>query len=875
MGEGRTLFMEKKTVSAIMLTLLLSSMLTLAFKIQPVGAELKTWIVDDDGPADFTSIQGAVDAANPGDTVYVKNGTYYENVDVNKAISLTGESKENTVVDGGGVAAVIIIEEDNVLVTGFTVRNSGGGYYYYESSGISIDRASSCNISDNIATNIRYGISSWLGQDNIIGHNMISNAEQGISFNGPSYNTVINNYISDTSTGIALWVNSYYSNIANNTISNSSDTGIHLDNSPYTLVIDNMIVDSNYGIYLSQSHLSTIYHNSFINNTQQVFLSNSLGTTWDDGYPSGGSYWSDYAGVDANEDGVGDTSYIIDSNNVDHYPLMKPWAQPWGNWGHYHNYTEIARALIYLNETYPNIINVFSIGKSWQNRDIYCIRLTNESNTHPKPKLLFVGYHHAREPISAELALYFAVDAATNFGTNETITRLLNYGEIYIVPALNVDGFDAVKQNEWQRKNVRPFDEDGDTLLDEDPPEDVNANGYIEDLIHWDGSQWVFVRWEGIDNDGDGLLNEDWIGGVDLNRNYGYQWNATCYSGSPYPWAEDYRGAAPFSEPETQAMRDLALSNDFRYAISFHSGTESIGYPWGYTSDPPPDDNIFRQVASNLSALVGGAWYGQSALGMYTLSGSWDDWMYANRSTFALTCEIYTNNSAWQYEPGPEPDTLWERGVFEYFNPDPTQIESVIQRWLPVFSYVTDRAITEAYDVAATDATTPKDGCLPKPLVCQNYTTRVNVTIENKGIFTENVTVTAYANSTPIDTQTINNLAPTAQTTLTFIWNTTGFPKGNYTINVCAQPILGETNVIDNNSTNPWVISVAMIGDVIVDGKVDVKDVYAVARAYGTSIQPPNPPGRTYNPNLDINDDDKIDVKDYYVVCRNYGKVDP
>ena len=79
----------------------------------------------------------------------------------------------------------------------------------------------------------------------------------------------------------------------------------------------------------------------------------------------------------------------------------------WEDWTHYHDYNEIVNTLLYLNSTYPNIVDVFSIGKSWQDRDIYCIRLTNESNTHPKPKVFFIGYHHARELISAELPLYF------------------------------------------------------------------------------------------------------------------------------------------------------------------------------------------------------------------------------------------------------------------------------------------------------------------------------------------------------------------------------------------------------------------------------------------------------------------------------------
>jgi len=392
---------------------------------------------------------------------------------------------------------------------------------------------------------------------------------------------------------------------------------------------------------------------------------------------------------------------LTDADNRDRYSLMNPLDNPWGDWKHYHNYTEIVNTLLYLNCTYPDIVDVFSVGKSWQNRDIYCIRLTNESNMHSKPKVFFVGYHHAREPITAELTLYFAVEAATKFGTNETITRMLNYSEIYMVSALNVDGFDVLKRNDWQRKNARPIDEDGDGLFDEDPPDDEDGDGYIEDLFYLYGSTYYFIRWEGLDDDNDGLFNEDWVGGVDLNRNYGYQWNATCDSGSPYPDAEDYRGPAPFSEPETQAIRNLALQHDFKYAVSFHSGAEVILYPWGHTTAPSPDDQLFREVAGNLSELTGAS-YEQSGE-MYTTSGGWEDWMYGNRSTFAFTCEIYQNDSAWHYEPGPEPHTFWERGILQAFNPDPSQIETVIQRWLPVFTYTTNRTITEAYEIGDLD----------------------------------------------------------------------------------------------------------------------------------------------------------------------------
>jgi len=360
------------------------------------------------------------------------------------------------------------------------------------------------------------------------------------------------------------------------------------------------------------------------------------------------------------------------------------------SWNKYHNYTEIENVLLELNSTYPEITDVFSIGKSWKNRTIYCLRLTNESYDYPKPAILFVGYHHAREPITAELALYFAVELATNYGQSEAITSILNKTELFIIVALNPDGFETVEQNDWQRKNSCPIDEDGDGLVDEDPPEDEDEDGRVEYL--WDYYSG-FVRWEGWDNDGDGVNGEDWIGGVDLNRNYGYEWNASTASGSPNPEDEDYKGSSPFSEPETRALRDLVMQYDFRYAISLHSGADVILYPWGHTTFPTPDDAKYQSIAANMSAIVNSTY--QQSGEMYTTSGVWDDWMYGNQSVFAFTFEIFQNNSAWVYEPGPEPYTTWVGGVFEYFNPPASHILENIQRWVPALFFTIETAIDE------------------------------------------------------------------------------------------------------------------------------------------------------------------------------------
>ncbi len=366
---------------------------------------------------------------------------------------------------------------------------------------------------------------------------------------------------------------------------------------------------------------------------------------------------------------------------------------PWSDWTHYHGYSEIVNTLLYLNSTSPGLVDVFSIGESALGREIYCLRLTNENVTCRKTEILFVGYHHARERISAELPLYFAVEALENYGVDASLTWMLDLSEIYIVVALNVDALDIVASNEWQRKNLRSFDEDGDGLPDEDPPDDADADGFVEHLVFWNGVRYVSVRWEGIDDDGDGLLNEDWVGGVDLNRNYGHMWDAPVQSGSPYMSDEDYRGPTAFSEPETQALRDLALQRDFKYAVSFHSGAEAILYPWGHTTAATSDSDKLEEFAEELSQLVG-CWYRQSG-SWYTTSGCWDDWMYGTLGTYAFTAEIYSNGTAWKYETGPEQNMLWESGVFDFYNPKPAMIEGTILKWMPTFSYAINRAIFE------------------------------------------------------------------------------------------------------------------------------------------------------------------------------------
>jgi parallel beta-helix repeat protein len=244
-------------------------------------AESKISYVDDDnilGPWDGTkeypyqNITNALEYAIDGDTVFVYDGAYYENIVVDKSVSLVGENRGLTIIDANSHGNIMNITASNVNITGFTIRRSGTRYY---DSGIFMDYSTGNNI---------------------------------------SHNTIINNY-----NGISLY-SSGNNLILDNTISSNNYNGISLYSSGNNLILDNTISSNNYnGISLYYSSNNVIFHSNFVNNTELTYIYKSI-NVWDDGVE--GNYWSDYTGVDSNYDGIGDIPYIIDESNQDKHPLM-------------------------------------------------------------------------------------------------------------------------------------------------------------------------------------------------------------------------------------------------------------------------------------------------------------------------------------------------------------------------------------------------------------------------------------------------------------------------------------------------------------------------------------------------------------------------
>ena len=262
----------------------------------------------------------------------------------------------------------------------------------------------------------------------------------------------------------------------------------------------------------------------------------------------------------------------------------------------YHTPEELTKELQQMNDTASEIVDLYTIGESIEGRNIYCLRITNEKNILPKAGVIFIAQHHAREQITVEAVLRFALRLVNNYGIDNEITEYVDNEEIFIIPTLNPDGLHYVVGNEtllgdpWLRKNLRSIDDDNDGQIDEDPPDDTNGDGIISEFsiyVKNENNECFFsgdYYLEGIDTDKDGMVNEDPIGGIDLNRNYDFHWNdSTTDSG----WGsdstqEDYPGTAPFSEPETQAYRDFLEDKSFASAISLHSGINATYFPWSY-----------------------------------------------------------------------------------------------------------------------------------------------------------------------------------------------------------------------------------------------------------------------------------------------------
>ncbi|MBD3288027.1 hypothetical protein GF337_04420 [candidate division KSB1 bacterium] len=228
----------------------------------------------------------------------------------------------------------------------------------------------------------------------------------------------------------------------------------------------------------------------------------------------------------------------------------------------FHTFTQFDYLVRSLKRDYPAIVHIEQIGTgSVEGLPIWGIKISdNPTVNENEPAILLTAVHHAQEPLGLELCLYLMDYLCSNYEHNKRVTKWIEEVEIWFVPVINPDGFylimDGSKSLHFWRKNLR----------------DNNLNSVFDPETD----------------------------GIDLNRNYDYNWHK---EGDPNCESWHYRGPFPFSEKETQAIRNLTLRENFVFNLDFHSHGEVILYPWD-NELPPADIDFVKKLANQIAVQI-------------------------------------------------------------------------------------------------------------------------------------------------------------------------------------------------------------------------------------------------------------------------------
>jgi hypothetical protein len=325
--------------------------------------------------------------------------------------------------------------------------------------------------------------------------------------------------------------------------------------------------------------------------------------------------------------------------------------------GGYKTLDELNAYLDDLVAAYPDIVSAkLNLGETVEGRPMWAVKISDNPNVEENDELeiLYTAAIHAREVITPEVLIHFMDYLTENYPSDPEVAWLVDNRQMWFILCVNPDGY---YYNEF-----------------------TNPDG---------GGLWRKNR---RDN-GDGSF------GVDLNRNFGYEWGHDNGGSSFYPGSETYRGTAAFSEPETQHIRDFVEAHNFIISIFFHSSGNQVLWPWCFERTYTPDNPAFAAMGDSIKAW-NNYQTGTTPDILYMVNGGSDDWLYGEQTTKNKTL-------AMTFEVGPtfwpavnlidslanlnlQPNLFLARILDSVFLPNPPAVP---------FAYVNDTAFIQSYDI--------------------------------------------------------------------------------------------------------------------------------------------------------------------------------
>jgi carboxypeptidase T len=284
----------------------------------------------------------------------------------------------------------------------------------------------------------------------------------------------------------------------------------------------------------------------------------------------------------------------------------------------YHSYEQVSQELDAFVAARPDLCRKVSLGTTHEGREIWALRISaGIASEQPdnRPGVVITGCHHAREWMSVEVPLHVAHKLLDNYDTDGEAQRRVQSADVWIVPVSNPDGYEHSRNEDtWWRKNRRPVETDATGQPTSAIGVDLNRN-------YWDGKPEHFTLYR-PEGDTPGSTYDDF--------------GAT----SDDPDSDTYRGPAGGSEVETQALLNLELGRkNIRGVIDHHSYGEMILYPWGHTSAPAPNKDLYVDIGGKLNAAMGNKYKLKQSSGLYPSSGESDDLHNAN-GLVSFTLEV-------------------------------------------------------------------------------------------------------------------------------------------------------------------------------------------------------------------------------------------